>query len=130
MAKRTRAAARQSRKRKSPSTKVRKANIERTKKAVEARRCKFSPSLVLPAPRPPSTGDALPARQGQTRRSADAGAGGSDVRLRHQRTFIGGIARSSRRACMGRHGPHEARHRAADHGPLAAGRPNQGGSMP
>ena len=45
MAKRTRASARQSRKRKSPSNKVRKANIERTKKAVEARRCKFSPEL-------------------------------------------------------------------------------------
>lgn len=45
MAKRTRAPARQSRKRKSPSKKVRKANIERTKKAVEARRVKFSPEL-------------------------------------------------------------------------------------
>ena len=30
----------------------------------------------------------------------------------------GGIARSSRRAGMGRHRPHEARHRAADHGAL------------
>lgn len=45
MAKRARASARQSRKRKSRSNKVRKANIERTKKAVEARRCKFSPEL-------------------------------------------------------------------------------------
>src|SRR5512144_2838199 len=45
MARRARASARQSRKRKSRSNKVRKANIERTKKAVEARRCKFSPEL-------------------------------------------------------------------------------------
>ena len=43
MAKRTRAPARQSRTGKSPPTKVRKLNAERTKKAVEARRCKFSP---------------------------------------------------------------------------------------
>ena len=45
MAKRTRAPARQSKTRKSPSTKVRRSNVERTKKAVEARRCKFSPEL-------------------------------------------------------------------------------------
>jgi len=45
MAKRTRATARQSKPRKSISTKVRKSNAERTKKAVEARRCKFSPEL-------------------------------------------------------------------------------------
>ena len=45
MAKRTRAPARQSKTRKSPSTKVRRWNVERTKKAVEARRCKFSPEL-------------------------------------------------------------------------------------
>jgi hypothetical protein len=45
MAKRTRAPARQSKTRKSPSTKVRRLNVERTKKAVEARRCKFSPEL-------------------------------------------------------------------------------------
>lgn len=45
MAKRTRASARQSKPRKSISTKVRKSNAERTKKAVEARRCKFSPEL-------------------------------------------------------------------------------------
>jgi hypothetical protein len=45
MAKRTRAPARRSRKSKSPSGKVRKANIERTRKAVESRRCKFSPAL-------------------------------------------------------------------------------------
>ena len=40
-----RAPARQSKTRKSPSTKVRRSNVERTKKAVEARRCKFSPEL-------------------------------------------------------------------------------------
>ena len=45
MAKRTRATARQFKPRKSISTKVRKPNAERTKKAVEARRCKFSPEL-------------------------------------------------------------------------------------
>ena len=45
MAKRTRAPARQSKTRKSPSIKVRRSNVERTKKAVEARRCKFSPEL-------------------------------------------------------------------------------------
>jgi hypothetical protein len=45
MAKRTRASARQSKPRKSISIKVRKPNAERTKKAVEARRCKFSPEL-------------------------------------------------------------------------------------
>jgi hypothetical protein len=45
MAKRTRASARQSKTRKSPSTRVRRSNVERTKKAVEARRCKFSPEL-------------------------------------------------------------------------------------
>ena len=45
MAKRTRATARQSKPRKSISIKVRKSNAERTKKAVEARRCKFSPEL-------------------------------------------------------------------------------------
>lgn len=45
MAKRTRASARQSKPRKSRSGKVRKLNAERTKKAVEARRCKFSPEL-------------------------------------------------------------------------------------
>ena len=45
MAKQTRASARQSKSRKSISTKVRKSNAERTKKAVEARRCKFSPEL-------------------------------------------------------------------------------------
>jgi hypothetical protein len=45
MAKRTRASARQSKPRKSISIKVRKSNAERTKKAVEARRCKFSPEL-------------------------------------------------------------------------------------
>jgi hypothetical protein len=45
MAKRTRAAARQSRTKKSPSAKVRKSNTERTKKAAEARRVKFSPEL-------------------------------------------------------------------------------------
>ena len=45
MAKRTRASARQSKPKKSTSTKVRKSNAERTKKAVEARRVKFSPEL-------------------------------------------------------------------------------------
>jgi hypothetical protein len=45
MAKPTRAPARKSKTRKLPSTKVRKLNAERTKKAVEARRCKFSPEL-------------------------------------------------------------------------------------
>jgi hypothetical protein len=45
MAKRTRATARQSKTRKSPSAKVRRANVERTKNAVEARRVKFSPEL-------------------------------------------------------------------------------------
>ena len=45
MAKRTRAPARQSKTRKSPSAKVRRSNVERTKKAVEARRCRFSPEL-------------------------------------------------------------------------------------
>jgi hypothetical protein len=45
MAKRGRAPARRSKTRKSSSTKVRKSNAERTKKAAEARRCKFSPEL-------------------------------------------------------------------------------------
>ena len=45
MAKRTRASARRSKTRRSSSSKVRKSNVERTKKAVEARRCKFSPEL-------------------------------------------------------------------------------------
>ena len=45
MVKRTRAPARRSKTRKSSSTKVRKSNVERTKKAVEARRCKFSLEL-------------------------------------------------------------------------------------
>jgi hypothetical protein len=45
MVKRTRAPTRRSKTRKSPSTRVRRSNVERTKKAVEARRCKFSPEL-------------------------------------------------------------------------------------
>ena len=45
MAKRTRASARPSKPRKSTSTQVRKSNDERTKRAVEARRCTFSPGL-------------------------------------------------------------------------------------
>lgn len=45
MAKQSRASARQSRPRKSTSSKVRKSNAERTKKAVEARLCRFSPEL-------------------------------------------------------------------------------------
>lgn len=45
MAKRTRAPARPSKTRRSSSSKVRKSNVERTKKAVEARRVKFSPEL-------------------------------------------------------------------------------------
>lgn len=45
MAKRTRASARKSRTGKSPPAKARKFNAERTKKAVEARRVKFSPEL-------------------------------------------------------------------------------------
>ena len=45
MAKPTRASARKSKTRKLPSAKVGKSNAERTKKAVEARRCKFSPEL-------------------------------------------------------------------------------------
>jgi hypothetical protein len=45
MAKRTRVSARKFRTRKTPVTKVRKSNVERTKKAVEARRVKFSPEL-------------------------------------------------------------------------------------
>lgn len=44
MAKRTRAHARP-RKKKSPSTSMRRSSTERTKKAAEARRCKFSPEL-------------------------------------------------------------------------------------
>src|SRR6185312_565270 len=43
MAKRTRVPARKSRR--SSSSKVRKSNVERTRKAVEARRCKFSSEL-------------------------------------------------------------------------------------
>jgi hypothetical protein len=45
MAKRTRAPARQSKTRKTSPTKARKSNVERTKKAVEARLVKFSPEL-------------------------------------------------------------------------------------
>src|SRR4026208_658064 len=45
MAKRIRASARTSKTRKLPSTKVRQSNAERTRKAVEARRVKFSPEL-------------------------------------------------------------------------------------
>ena len=45
MLKRTRASARRSKTRKSSSTRVRRSNVERTKKAIEARRVKFSPEL-------------------------------------------------------------------------------------
>lgn len=45
MAKRTRAPARQSKTKKTPAIKASKLNVERTKKAVEARRVKFSPEL-------------------------------------------------------------------------------------
>jgi hypothetical protein len=45
MAKRTRAPA-HSRKKKSPSINKRKLNVKRTKKAIESRRCKFSPGLA------------------------------------------------------------------------------------
>jgi hypothetical protein len=45
MVKRTRAPTRRSKTRKSSSTRVRRSNVERTKKAVEARRSKFSPEL-------------------------------------------------------------------------------------
>jgi hypothetical protein len=45
MAKRSRASARRSKPKKSPSLKARKSNAERTRKAVEARRVKFSPEL-------------------------------------------------------------------------------------
>ena len=45
MAKRARASARKSKTRQLPSTEVRKSNIERTKKAAEARRSRFSPEL-------------------------------------------------------------------------------------
>jgi hypothetical protein len=45
MAKRARAAVRPSKTRRSSSSKVRKSNVERTKKAAETHRCKFSPEL-------------------------------------------------------------------------------------